>query len=284
MSAEQSAWIRDVAEPDFERDVLQKSHEKAVVVDFWAPWCGPCRQLGPILERLVNDRKGEVTLAKVNVDEAQGLAAEFGINGIPAVIAFRDGKPALSFQGLLPEAQIRAFLDRLSPSEADQLAQQAKNLETAKPAEAEALYRKALAADREHEASLLGLARVLVGRNQFDEASAILERLPPGAELERLKGIVSMGRLAPQDSDEATLRQRLQKEPNNADLHYQLGVALAAAGKYKDALEELLAAAKEDKKLAGSKVKEAMVPIFHIVGARSELADDYRDKLAKLLY
>ena len=284
MSGEQSAWVRDVAEADFESEVIASSRDKPVVVDFWAPWCGPCRQLGPILERLVNERKGEVTLAKINVDEAQGLAYEFGINAIPVVMAFRDGKPALSFQGLLPESQIRAFLDKLSPSEADRLAQQAKSLEADKPAEAESLYRKSLAADRDHEPSLLGLARVLIGCNKLDEAAELLERVPPGAELDRLRGLIALRRLASEGADDAALRRRLQAEPNNPELHYQLGVLLAGAGKHKDALEELLTAGRADKKLAGSKVKEAMVQIFHIVGARSELADDYRDKLTKLLY
>jgi putative thioredoxin len=284
VSGEQSAWVRDVAEADFEREVIASSRDKPVVVDFWAPWCGPCRQLGPILERLVHERQGEVTLAKINVDEAQRLAYEFGINAIPVVMAFRDGKPALSFQGLLPESQIRAFLDKLSPSEADRLAQQAKSLETDKPAEAEALYRKALAGDRDHEPSLLGLARVLIGRNKVDEAADLLERVAPGAELDRLRGLVALGRLVPEGADEAALRRRLQAEPNNGELHYQLGVLLAGAGKYKEALEELLTAGRADKKLAGSRVKEAMVQIFHIVGARSELADEYRDKLTKLLY
>jgi putative thioredoxin len=284
VNAEQSLWIRDVAEPDFERDVIALSREKPVVVDFWAPWCGPCRQLGPILERLVNERKGEVILAKVNVDEAQRLAYEFGINAIPVVMAFRDGKPALSFQGLLPESQIRAFLDKLSPSDADRLAQQAKSLEADQPAEAEALYRKALVADGSHDASLLGLAGVLLERNQLDEAADLLERVPPSAELDRLRGLIALRRLASEAGDEATLRRRLQAEPNNAELRYQLGVLLAGSSKFKEALEELLSAARADKKLAGSKVKEAMVQIFHIVGVRSELADEFRDKLTKLLY
>jgi putative thioredoxin len=284
VSGEPSAWVQNVAEADFEREVIAPSRDKPVVVDFWAPWCGPCRQLGPILERLVNERQGEVTLAKVNVDEAQRLAYEFGINAIPVVMAFRDGRPALSFQGLLPEAQLRAFLDKLSPSEADRLVQQAKSLEADKPAEAEALYRKALAADREHEPSLLGLARVLIGRHQVDEAADLLEQVAPGAELDRLRGLIALRRLASEGTDEAALRRRLQAEANNAALHYQLGVLLAGAGKHKEALEELLTAGRADKKLAGSKVKEAMVQIFHIVGARSELADNYRDQLTKLLY
>jgi putative thioredoxin len=141
-----------------------------------------------------------------------------------------------------------------------------------------------LAADRDHETSLLGLARVLLDCNKLDEAAELLERLAPGAELDRLRGLVALRRLASEGSDEAALRRRLQAEPNNPELHYQLGVLLAGAGKHKDALEELLTAGRADKKLAGSKVKEAMVQIFHIVGARSELADEYRDKLTKLLY
>src|SRR5262249_54241858 len=159
-----------VTDTDFETEVIAKSREKPVVIDFWATWCAPCRQLGPILEALVKERQGEVLLAKVDVDQAQKLAFEFGINAIPVVMAIRDGKVVLQFEGLLPEAQIRAFLDRLSPSEADRAVQQAANLENEKPVEAEELYRKAVELDKNHDKALLGLARVLISRNQEDEA------------------------------------------------------------------------------------------------------------------
>jgi putative thioredoxin len=288
VSAEQSSWIRDVTEADFQREVIDKSHEKPVVVDFWAEWCDPCRQLGPLIERLVNERKGEIILAKVDVDQAKQLASEFGIEGIPMVLAFRAGQLVLSFKGLLPEAQIRSFLDRIGPSEADRAAQQARQQETANPAEAEKLYRRALELDPNHDASLLGLARVLIARNQDAEATELLDGVTPGgergAELDGLRGMITLRGLATEFGNEADLRRKVDAEPNSAEPHYQLGCILGAGGKYKEALEEMLAAARADKKLAGSKVKEAMVQIFHIIGVRSELADEYRDLLTRLLY
>src|SRR5204863_8554363 len=133
-----------------------------VVVDFWAPWCGPCRMLGPLLELLARERQGAFLLAKVNIDQAPNLATTYGVEAIPAVKAFRDGRPVLEFVGLLSEGQLREVLDRISPSEADRLVRQAAELEAANPGEAEALYRRALEQDPNQDAARVGRARLLV--------------------------------------------------------------------------------------------------------------------------
>jgi len=282
-----STWVFDVAEADFERAVLERSRQVPVVVDFWAPWCGPCRALGPVLEKLVNERGGSVLLAKLNVDEAPNLAAAFRIEAIPAVKGFRDGRPVLEFEGVLPEAQLRQFLDRLQPSAAEQREKQAEKLETTNPAEAEKLYRLVLEEDRANAAAQLGLVRLLIARGQDEEAAGLLDKVADQdvqTEVERLRSNLGLRALAREFGDEAGLRKKLAAKPGDAGLQYQLGCVLAAAGRYKDGLDQLLAAAQTDKQLAQGKVKEAMVKVFHLIGVRSDLADEYRDKLTKLLY
>jgi putative thioredoxin len=277
-----------VEQTDFDREVLERSHERPVIVDFWAPWCQPCCLLGPVLERLVNERAGEVLLAKLNIDQSPDLAAKYGIQAIPAVIAFRDGKPVLDFVGLLPEDQLRAFVERLVPSEADRLARQAVALEEKRPAEAEVLYRQALGLDDHNQAALIGLARVLLAKGNENEASELVARVSPGgeqaAECERLHASLSLRQVARGFGDEASARRRLEAGPNNAQARYELGCILADAGRYREALDLLLSAAESDRKLAASQVREAMLQIFQVIGIRSEMADQYRDRLARALY
>jgi putative thioredoxin len=287
MPGDQSAWVFEVGTGDFEREVLQRSEKVPVVVDFWAPWCGPCQMLGPLLERLVAERQGQIVLAKLNIDEAPELAAQFGVVSIPLVIAFRHGQPVLDFLGLLPEAQIRHFLDQISPTQADRLTDQAQALEKVNPHESESLYRRALAADERNEAAVVGLARVLIGRDQDEEARSLLAEAGGtgalGAEVERLNGILALRQLARGLAGEADLRRRLQAEPKKANLHYELGCVLASAGRYEEALPSLLAAAEADPGMASGKVREAMVQVFRVIGPQSPLANDYRNRLAILL-
>jgi putative thioredoxin len=284
----QSAWVKDVKEADFEREVIDKSRELPVVVDFWAPWCGPCRALGPVLEKLAAERNGDFLLAKVNVDQAQDIAAQYAVEAIPAVKAFRDGRPVLEFVGVLPEAQLRQFLDRICPTPADREARHAADLETSNPAEAEAQYRSVLEQDSTNEAAVVGLARLLIARGQDAEASDLLDRIAPagdlGTEAERLGAVLFLREQARPYGDEAAARRRLAAEPNSAEAHYQLGCVLAAAGKYPEALQTLLEAAARDRTVAADKVRPVMVKVFYAVGVRSPLADEYRDRLAQLLY
>jgi putative thioredoxin len=288
VSEPHAPWIFDVGEADFEREVIQRSHEKPVIVDFWAPWCGPCRTLGPLLDRLIEERGGNVLLAKLNVDEAPTLAAQFEVQSIPLVIAFRQGRAVLDFVGLLPEAQLRQFLDQLMPSDADRLTSEAAALEASAPEQSEGLYRRALQADPRHEAAVVGLARVLVNQGKDEEARQMLDEAPSGGELgaeaERLGGILGLRQAAHGLGDEAAAHRLLEAAPDDARRRYEVGCVVAAAGRYQEGLDLLLAAAERDPTLAASKVRPVMVQIFQVIGPQSALANDYRNRLAALLF
>ncbi len=283
-----SAWVFDVAETEFDEKVIKKSHELPVVVDFWAPWCGPCRALAPILERMVGERNGEVLLAKLNTDEAQNLAGRYGISSIPHVMAFRKGQPVLEFVGVLPETQLADFFERLKPTEAEKNAETAAELAQTDPAKAEEMYRLALKDNPHQEDAIVGLARVLVEQRKDKEASEVLGQIGSagthGAEADKLRAILWLRENAVKLLREDDLRKKVTAQPKDANVLCDLGCVLAANGHTAEGLETLLKAGQMDRKLASSRVREAMVKIFFVVGVRSELADGYRAKLTALLY
>jgi putative thioredoxin len=288
MSETAAGWIFDVGEADFEAAVIERSRERPVVVDFWAPWCQPCRLLGPLLERLVTERQGQVLLAKVNVDDNPGLADAFQISGIPAVKAIRDGRLVLQFEGLLPEAQLRAFLDRLAPSAGERQLNRAEAEESADPAAAERHYRQLIEKDQDNAAARVGLARVLFAQDRLDEIPDLLAEVPSdgnlGEEAASLNVRVQLRQKARGLPGEAELRRQLAERSNDARLLLDLGVVLAAAGRFEPALQSLLSAGERDPNLATGPVREAMVQVFYALGASHPLANDYRARLAGLLY
>jgi putative thioredoxin len=283
-----SQWVVDVTDETFQNQVIAQSHQRPVVVDFWAPWCAPCRALGPKLEALAAERNGGFLLAKVNTDENQQLAQAFQVDGIPAVYGIRNGKLIDQFTGVLPYEELQAFIDRLIPSEEEQKAAHALELEGRDPKAAAELYRELLTANPENPAAHIGLARLLLAvPGNESEARNLLTGTSfddYATEAARLRTILQL-RDAPHSEAELLANHKaLAAQPNDAAVHYSLSVILAARGEYTPALDALLAAAENDRILGREKVRELMLKIFAVIGPRSPEADQYRKRLQLLLY
>jgi putative thioredoxin len=280
-------WTIDVNEENFEAEVLERSTEVPVLVDFWAEWCGPCKVLGPVLEKLSGEYAGEFVLAKVNVDENQGLAAAFGIQGIPAVKLFKDGELASEFTGALPEPMLREFLAKFLPTAADKHAQQALALEGAgKTEEARTIYREILAADPNHAKALLGLGRMAMNEGDTDAALEYLDQISIVAN-ERKEADRLIARLKLQGGaaeNESALREKVKAEPNNVAARFELAQVLAGTEKYEEALKEFLAIVKTDRAFQDDGARKAMVQIFEVLGSDDPLTDKYRSELAAALF
>jgi len=292
-SATPSAFVRDVLDDDFESAVLRESLRRPVVVDFWAAWCAPCRQLGPLLERLAAEHAGAFLLAKVDVDAAPRTAGALQIRSIPTVLGFKDGRIVQEFVGAQPEAAVRRFLEALLPSEADRLAEEGAELAgRGHTNAAEERFRAALAQDARHARALVGLARALGERNDEaarSEALALLERVTGASELEaeaeRLAAeLRTRAAAAGAGADEAPLRARLAANPRDLAARIALGRALAARGAYEEALGEWLAAVRQDPKYEDEAARKAIVDVFALLGSDHPLTQRFRSELARALF
>jgi putative thioredoxin len=268
--------VVDVDETGFQTAVVDRSHDTPVVVDFWAAWCGPCRTLGPMLERAVTDRDGEVVLAKVDVDANPRLAQAFRVQGIPQVLGFRDGEVVSQFTGVVPQLQLEAFLDELAPSEADRAVVRARALDGD---EREAALRHALELDPGHREAAVGLADLLVGRDP-DAALELVRPHRPDPAAEAIATRAELARGGGGDAD--ALRARVEAGEADGDTLLDLGRALAAQGAYDEAIERLLAAVE----LGGATrepAREQLVAVFGVLGD-DERVRAARPRLARALY
>src|SRR5579875_3778473 len=223
-----SAWVIEATSQNFEREVIERSAEVPVVIDFWAEWCGPCRMLGPVLERLAGEYGGQFVLAKVDTEREPGLAAEFGVRSIPAVFAVRGGRAVDAFVGVQPEAAIRAWIDRLLPTPAERVAAEGRRLEASDPRAAEARYNTALSLDPDIIPAQIGLARIALADGRLEDAQArILEMerkfgvLEP--EAEKVKAEITL-RLQSQQAGGSVeaARAALAERPDDPELKFRL--------------------------------------------------------------
>lgn len=279
-------FAKEISEAEFQAEVIEKSREVPVVVDFWAEWCGPCRMLGPILERLAEEFHGAFVLAKVNTDENQALSASYGIRSIPNVKVFRDGKVADEMRGALPEHQVRVFLQRHCPSEADQLVAKAEQ-EDDEQAAKEAL-RLALEKDPKHNPAKVFLARLEIKAGELDSALEHLNAVTLGCAeydgAETLKAEIEFRRTCRLAGGLDAAQQNVSA--NSADLgaRFALASCLTAEGRYADALEEFLEIVRRDRNFRDEAARKAMLTIFSLVGERDPLTDQYRKRLASVLF
>ena len=278
----------DTGTEAFERNVLQASERVPVLVDFWAPWCAPCRALTPILEKLAGEYQGRFLLAKVNSDEHPQLSAQFGVRGIPNVKAFVDGKLADEFTGALPERGVRAFIDRLIPTPGEKLRRTARALVTQGDFEgAERHLRSAVELEPANHALRLDLVELLLAKNSHAEADEMFAPIPERERDERadkLYSVLALWKKSQQLPAIGELEAKLASNPDDLPSRLALGERLVADRRYEPALAALLEVVRKDRGALRTSARKLMVEVFNLAEDQSVLVSEYRKLLAGALY
>jgi putative thioredoxin len=288
-----SPHIKDSGLATFAADVLEASRAVPVIVDFWAPWCGPCKTLAPALEKAVCASKGKVKLVKINIDENPGVAGQLGVRSIPAVYAFDRGRPVDGFTGSVPESQIKLFVDRLSGAGADEdvealLAQAAESVALGDTGGAAQSYAAVLQLDPENVKAIAGLARAYLAIGQAEEALQLLEMVPPekagDPEIAGVRAAMELASQAPQADEFAALSQKVAANPDDHEARFELANAFAASGKLSEAVDHLLTIIEAQRDWNEDAARKQLLKVFEAAGYASDVAKQGRRRLSALLF
>jgi putative thioredoxin len=288
-TGEKPDWIRSTTNDTFRADVIDESMNRPVVVDFWAEWCQPCRQMMPALEAAADELQGRICLVKVNIDECGEIASAFGVQSIPFVVAVVNGQPVSQFQGAQSPEQIRAWLEQLVPSPALEAFDQGQRHETDGAIDlAEASYRKAVEHDGTVPAFKIALARVLLGLDREQECREIIDDLNTRGflepEAEALQEQLEVRERVDDSGGVQEARNTLEADPADLSKQLQLAEALGADNRFEEACEICLAIIRQQRDGVGEKAKEVMVGILTVMGPKSKLASQLRRQLATAFY
>ena len=284
--------IKNTTTKDFMRDVIDASREVPVLVDFWAPWCGPCRQLTPLLEKSVRAAKGAVRLVKLNIDEHPQIPGQMGVQSIPAVFAFQDGRPIDGFVGALPEARIKAFVARLI---GDESADTAADLESAEAAldagdvnSAAQTFAEALQKDAENARATAGLAKCYIKTGDLVRAEQTLALVPPtkadSVPVASARASLELARKAANAGDAEALRTKLVINPGDTQSRFDLALALNARGDRQGALDELLTIIRKDRAFNDDAARKQLLQLFDAWGVNDPATVSGRQRLSSLLF
>lgn len=288
-----AAAVKDTTTATFAADVIQESRNQPVLVDFWAPWCGPCRQLAPALEKVVHESRGRVKLVKMNIDDHPTIAGQLGIQSIPAVIAFRDGQPVDGFMGAIPESKIREFIDKLAGADGEKATAEA--LEAAAQMRAEGdlqsavqIYAAVLTEDAENLDAIAGLAETLFDAGDYDNVREVLARTPAGKEdapqLASVKARLALADQVSELGDPVALEKRLAEDANDHQARFDLALIQNALGERNAAADSLLAIMKADRAWQDDGARLQLLKFFEAWGMTDAATLAARRKLSSLLF
>src|ERR1700694_4359820 len=288
--------VKDATTQSFMKDVIEESRRQPVLVDFWAPWCGPCKQLTPILEKSVRAVKGKAKLVKMNIDEHPGIPGQMGIQSIPAVIAFVNGKPADGFLGAVPESQVTAFINKLGaampgagePDIAEILKEAEAVLAEGDPTAAAQIFAEVLAADATNIAALAGLAKAYMSTGAIEQAKQTLAMVPESkrsdAAVKAVQASIDLAEQAKSLGPVAELEQKVAANPLDHQARFDLATALNASGKRSEATDQLLEIVKRDRKWNEDGARKQLVQFFEAWGPTDEATVEGRKRLSTILF